>query len=100
MKGTDRFKAAIAAHMSRKFGGYVFAKENCVVAAGCGAIIDALAFCMCEDGEAFILPTPYYPYVHCRLHFHTYIHTCIASSLANSLSHSLPLCCCPTACAQ
>eukprot|EP00750_Incisomonas_marina_P017833 INCI2508.2.p1 GENE.INCI2508.2~~INCI2508.2.p1 ORF type:complete len:465 (-),score=82.53 INCI2508.2:1182-2576(-) len=61
MDGTDRFKSALAAHMTRKFGGYKFDQNGMATAAGCGAIIDMLAFCLCEEGEAFMIPTPYYP---------------------------------------
>ncbi len=61
MKGTPRFKEALAAHMSKKFGGYAFAPRHVAVAAGCGAIIDMLAFCICEAGDGIMIPTPFYP---------------------------------------
>jgi len=63
MKGNQPFRDALAAHMTRKFGGYNFASEHFIVLAGCGAVIDMLAYCFCDDGECIMLPTPYYPCV-------------------------------------
>ncbi len=54
-------KAALAAHLRKKFGGYEFAPLHVTVAAGCGAIIDMLAFCICEAGDGILIPTPFYP---------------------------------------
>jgi len=38
-----------------------FDSENLVLAAGATSANEILMFCLADPGEAFILPTPYYP---------------------------------------
>jgi aspartate/methionine/tyrosine aminotransferase len=61
MKGTLRFRTELASHMARKFGGYDFDPAQMVVAAGCGMLLNALAYSFSSDGDAWLVPTPYYP---------------------------------------
>lgn len=38
-----------------------FDPSNLVLTAGATSANEILAFCLAEPGEAFLLPTPYYP---------------------------------------
>jgi len=59
--GIQRLKDALAAHMSRNFGGFEFSPQHMICAAGCTPLLDMFAFCTCDDGDGIMLPTPYYP---------------------------------------
>jgi len=41
--------------------GVKFASEKLVLTAGATPANEILMFCLADPGEAFILPTPYYP---------------------------------------
>lgn len=53
-----------------------FDPNNLVLTAGSTSANESLIFCLAEPGEAFLLPTPYYPgYVYlskCYCNFSTY----------------------------
>lgn len=53
---------AFADFMSRIMGGNVsFDPSNMVITAGGTPAIEVLAFCLADHGNAFLVPTPYYP---------------------------------------
>ena len=61
MKGTLDVREAFARFMTTHFGGYGFDPSGLCLSAGCGAILDTLSFCFCNEGEALMLVSPYYP---------------------------------------
>lgn len=53
---------ALVEFMSEVRGNKVtFDPSNLVLAAGATSANETLMFCLAEPGEAFLLPTPYYP---------------------------------------
>lgn len=53
---------ALAEFMSEVRGNKVsFDPEKLVLAAGATSANETLMFCLAEPGDAFLLPTPYYP---------------------------------------
>ncbi|KAK4416366.1 1-aminocyclopropane-1-carboxylate synthase 3 [Sesamum alatum] len=60
--GLPAFKNAMAEFMSEIRGNKVsFDPNNLVLTAGATSANETLIFCLAEPGEAFLLPTPYYP---------------------------------------
>ncbi|XP_068655150.1 1-aminocyclopropane-1-carboxylate synthase 3-like [Aristolochia californica] len=60
--GMPTFKNAIAKFMSKIRGNKVnFDPTKIVLAAGATSANETLMFCLAEAGDAFLLPTPYYP---------------------------------------
>lgn len=58
--------------------GIKFGSENLVLTAGATPANEILVFCLADPGEAFIVPTPYYPGYHfCPILNHIYIYNCI-----------------------
>lgn len=48
-----------------------FAPSNIVLTAGATSANEALMFCLADQGDAFLIPTPYYPgYVNNKKSFH------------------------------
>ncbi|KZV29911.1 1-aminocyclopropane-1-carboxylate synthase 8-like [Dorcoceras hygrometricum] len=60
--GLPAFKNALAKFMAEIRGNKVsFDPRNLVLTAGSTSANEALVFCLAEPGDAFLLPTPYYP---------------------------------------
>ncbi|XAR71441.1 1-aminocyclopropane-1-carboxylate synthase [Bertholletia excelsa] len=60
--GLPAFKNALADFMSEIRGNKVsFDPNNLVLTAGATSANETLVFCIADPGEAFLLPTPYYP---------------------------------------
>ena len=60
--GMSSFKSALADFMSEIRGRRVeFNPNNLVLTAGATSANETLVFCLADQGEAFLLPTPYYP---------------------------------------
>ncbi|KAK6923921.1 Aminotransferase, class I/classII [Dillenia turbinata] len=60
--GLPAFKKTLAEFMSEIRGNKVsFDPTNLVLTAGATSANETLIFCLAEAGEAFLLPTPYYP---------------------------------------
>ena len=52
----------MASFLEELMGGNMrFHADNIVVTAGATAAIDILSFCIAEPGDAFLIPSPYYP---------------------------------------
>lgn len=53
---------AMAGFMSKVLGGTVsLDPSNIVLTAGATPAIEILCFCLADHGNAFLIPTPYYP---------------------------------------
>ncbi|MFS8016885.1 putative 1-aminocyclopropane-1-carboxylate synthase [Helianthus anomalus] len=60
--GLPAFKNALVKFMSEIRGGSVsFDPNNLVLTAGATSVNETLMFCLANPGDAFLLPTPYYP---------------------------------------
>ncbi|KAJ1293798.1 hypothetical protein BS78_01G096300 [Paspalum vaginatum] len=60
--GMPAFKNALARFMSEQRGFMVaFDPRNIVLTAGATSANEALVFCLADHGDAFLIPTPYYP---------------------------------------
>ncbi|KAJ0967717.1 hypothetical protein J5N97_024634 [Dioscorea zingiberensis] len=60
--GLPAFKTALAEFMSEMRRNKVeFNPENLVLTAGATSANETLMFCLADPGDAFLLPTPYYP---------------------------------------
>ncbi|XP_040378590.1 1-aminocyclopropane-1-carboxylate synthase 1 [Oryza brachyantha] len=60
--GLPAFKNALARFMSEQRGyRVVFDPSNIVLTAGATSANEALMFCLADHGDAFLIPTPYYP---------------------------------------
>ncbi|KAL8168353.1 hypothetical protein V2J09_009852 [Rumex salicifolius] len=60
--GLPSFKKAMTDLMSKLRGNKVtFNPENLVLTAGATSANETIVFCLADPGEAFLLPTPYYP---------------------------------------
>ena len=60
--GLPAFKKAMVEFMSEIRGNRVtFDPNHLVLTAGATSANETLIFCLTEPGEAFLLPTPYYP---------------------------------------
>ncbi|KAG7571810.1 Pyridoxal phosphate-dependent transferase [Arabidopsis suecica] len=60
--GLSSFKNALADFMSENRGNRVsFDSNNLVLTAGATSANETLMFCLADPGDAFLLPTPYYP---------------------------------------
>ncbi|KAF8675384.1 hypothetical protein HU200_047749 [Digitaria exilis] len=60
--GLPAFKNALARFMSEQRGYRVsFDPSNIVLTAGATSANEALVFCLADHGDAFLIPTPYYP---------------------------------------
>ncbi|CAN8302246.1 unnamed protein product [Cochlearia groenlandica] len=61
-EGLLELRVAFADFMSRIMGGNVsFDPANMVITAGGTPAIEVLAFCLADQGNAFLVPSPYYP---------------------------------------
>jgi len=75
-RGEESFRAALARMMETTFVKAPVDKDCLMVQAGCGAILDSLAWCLAEEGDACITPAPVYPafsndfYARARIHLH------------------------------
>lgn len=69
--GRNDFQA-LADFMSENRGNRVsFDSNNLVLTAGATSANETLMFCLADPGDAFLLPTPYYPgLVYSLLHTH------------------------------
>jgi len=65
MRGSEAFRKAIAHLMQRQLLGqhskHKIDKEKICATSGVGGCVDLVAFTVCEEGDACILPAPYYP---------------------------------------
>jgi len=62
MKGKPTFKMSMCKFLTTVLGtDYKLLPENVMFASGCGAILDSLAWCLCEDRDGCIIPAPAYP---------------------------------------
>ncbi|KAI4320061.1 hypothetical protein MLD38_033580 [Melastoma candidum] len=60
--GMPEMKLAMAGFMSKVLGGTLsFDPSNVVLTAGATPAIEILCFCLADHGNAFLVPTPYYP---------------------------------------
>uniref|UniRef100_A0A2P2JMF8 1-aminocyclopropane-1-carboxylate synthase n=1 Tax=Rhizophora mucronata TaxID=61149 RepID=A0A2P2JMF8_RHIMU len=60
--GQRELKVAMAGFMSQAMGKAVaFDPSNIVLTAGATSAIEILCFCLADPGNAFLIPTPYYP---------------------------------------
>lgn len=60
--GIPEFKKALVEFMGEIRGNKVsFNANNLVLTAGATSANETLMFCLAESGDAFLLPTPYYP---------------------------------------
>ncbi|THG09529.1 hypothetical protein TEA_001996 [Camellia sinensis var. sinensis] len=60
--GMPELKEAVAGFMSRVMGGAVsFNSSQLVLTSGATPAIEILSFCLADQGNAFLIPTPYYP---------------------------------------
>ncbi|XVF27014.1 hypothetical protein REPUB_Repub14bG0069900 [Reevesia pubescens] len=60
--GTMELKLAMAGFMPHVMGGAVsFEPSQMVLTAGATPAIETLCFCLADPGNAFLVPTPYYP---------------------------------------
>lgn len=60
--GLPEFRTAIASFMSRVRGNRVkFDPDRIVMSGGATGAHETVAFCLANSGEAFLVPTPYYP---------------------------------------
>ncbi|KAI4339800.1 hypothetical protein MLD38_024700 [Melastoma candidum] len=60
--GLPAFKSALAAFMGKiRDGRVTFDEEKIVLTAGATSANEILMFCLADPGDAFLLPTPYYP---------------------------------------
>ncbi|KAK8924026.1 1-aminocyclopropane-1-carboxylate synthase 3 [Platanthera zijinensis] len=60
--GLPAFKQALADYMSELRGNRVsFDPKKLVLTAGATSANEILAFCLADPGDAFLIPTPYYP---------------------------------------
>lgn len=64
--GLPEFRSAVANFMNHVRGNRVkFDPDRIVMSGGATGAHETLAFCLANPGEAFLVPTPYYPaYVH------------------------------------
>uniref|UniRef100_A0A7N0T5P7 1-aminocyclopropane-1-carboxylate synthase n=1 Tax=Kalanchoe fedtschenkoi TaxID=63787 RepID=A0A7N0T5P7_KALFE len=61
-RGLPAFKRALADFMAEIRGNKVsFKPDNLVLMAGATSANETLIFCLAEEGDAFLIPTPYYP---------------------------------------
>ncbi|EFN53200.1 hypothetical protein CHLNCDRAFT_137035 [Chlorella variabilis] len=62
MKGMPECQAAMAGLLERHVvPGHKVEPGNVVIAAGAGALLDSLFWCICDAGEGVLIPAPYYP---------------------------------------
>ncbi|XP_047327878.1 1-aminocyclopropane-1-carboxylate synthase-like [Impatiens glandulifera] len=60
--GLPEFRNAVAKFMTRVRGGKVeFEPDRVVMSGGATGAQETLAFCLADSGDAFLVPTPYYP---------------------------------------
>ncbi|KAA8533817.1 hypothetical protein F0562_031334 [Nyssa sinensis] len=60
--GLSELKVAVADFMSRVMGGGVsFNPSQLVLTSGATPAVEILCFCLADQGNAFLVPTPYYP---------------------------------------
>lgn len=60
--GLPFFRRAIAEFMEKARGGRAkFDPDRIVMSGGATGAQETLAFCLANPGEAFLVPTPYYP---------------------------------------
>ncbi|KAL8093696.1 hypothetical protein AgCh_035541 [Apium graveolens] len=60
--GLPEFRHAVAKFMAKVRGdAVVFNPDRIVMSAGATAANEMLAFCLADPGDAFLVPTPYYP---------------------------------------
>ncbi|KAK2650204.1 hypothetical protein Ddye_017693 [Dipteronia dyeriana] len=60
--GLPEFRQAVAKFMSRARGGRVtFDPQRVVVAGGATGANELITFCIADPGDAFLVPSPYYP---------------------------------------
>eukprot|EP00250_Pteridium_aquilinum_P018044 c23912_g1_i1 orf=295-1857(+) len=60
--GMPALKSVLSSFLENLMGGSMpFHADNIVLTAGASAAIDILAFCLGEAGDAFLIPSPYYP---------------------------------------
>ncbi|KAI3713434.1 hypothetical protein L1987_72011 [Smallanthus sonchifolius] len=60
--GLPEFRTAVSNFMNRVWGNRVkFDPDRIVMSGGATGAHETLAFCLADPGEAFLVPTPYYP---------------------------------------
>ena len=75
-RGEERFRRALGRMMEDSFVKVPVDKDSLMVQAGCGAILDSLAWCLGEEGDSCICPAPLYPafandfWARARIHLH------------------------------
>ena len=60
LHGAGYLREAVAGFMSRRAGRRV-SPDHLVLATGATAILEMLAFVLCDPGDAILIPAPYYP---------------------------------------
>ena len=63
-RGLPALRAAVAGHLQRTLlagFGVAVPPDEVTVMAGCGAVLDALFWCICESGDGVLIPAPFYP---------------------------------------
>ncbi|CAI0464341.1 unnamed protein product [Linum tenue] len=90
--GLPSFKNALADFMSEIRGNKVkFDPNNLVLTAGATSANETLIFCLADPGDAFLLPTPYYPGFDRDLKWRTEVEIVpIHSSSANNFEITTP----------
>jgi aspartate/methionine/tyrosine aminotransferase len=61
MNGHEDFRKAIANMMQKTWVKSPVDAKYIAVQAGCGAILDSLAWSLCDEGDSCITPGPIYP---------------------------------------
>ncbi|XP_010276088.1 PREDICTED: probable aminotransferase ACS12 [Nelumbo nucifera] len=60
--GLPELKEVVAAFMSKAIGGAVsFIPSQVILTAGATPAVEILSFCIADSGNAFLVPSPYYP---------------------------------------
>ena len=60
MRGSDAFRGALAAFMSRTFLGRAVGADQLVVLSGAGTVLENLFYVIADRGDAVLVPTPSY----------------------------------------
>eukprot|EP00929_Paragymnodinium_shiwhaense_P081679 TRINITY_DN42808_c0_g1_i1.p1 TRINITY_DN42808_c0_g1~~TRINITY_DN42808_c0_g1_i1.p1 ORF type:complete len:472 (-),score=99.93 TRINITY_DN42808_c0_g1_i1:205-1620(-) len=60
-RGSVQLRESLARFMSRHITRTAVSAEDLACGNGCGTVIDNLFHCLCDDGDAVLLPAPYYP---------------------------------------
>lgn len=60
--GVERLRKAVANFFEHTFmTGTDVHKDEIAVGSGAGALVEAICFCICDEGDAMLIPAPLYP---------------------------------------